>query len=53
MYIQKTIIGMNSPDYYCSSEYDAESAWSQYFGNSSQANYNKYYTLYVRAVRAF
>ena len=54
MYLQKTLIGGFANNYYwSSSEYSADYAWFQEFGSGSQ-NYNdKYYTLYVRAVRAF
>ena len=39
--------------YWSSSEFNAYFAWAQYFGSGLQFNYDKYYTLRVRAVRAF
>ena len=39
--------------YWSSSEYNANYAWGQYFNYGDQYYYNKYYTIRVRAVRAF
>ncbi len=38
--------------YWSSSEYVSLSAWSQYFNNGHQSDFNKHYALPVRAVRA-
>ncbi|MEI7981909.1 MAG: DUF1566 domain-containing protein [Bacteroidota bacterium] len=54
MYLQKTVIGGFSSDYYwSSSESKANSTWFQSFGLGAQYDYNKNYTACVRAVRAF
>ena len=55
MNIQKSGIGGFADEYYwSSSEYDAGNAWFQNFGNGNQSlYYYKYFTYYVRAVRAF
>ena len=39
--------------YWSSTEGDYNSAWLQYFTSGSQYDYGKYFTYYVRAVRAF
>lgn len=39
--------------YWSSTEGDAKVAWFQNFSNGNQVNLNKFYTLRVRAVRAF
>ncbi|ARV07156.1 hypothetical protein BTO04_10860 [Polaribacter sp. SA4-10] len=59
MYINKTTLeGVSgfsafSNYYWSSTEYDTNSAWIQNFSAGNQANYYKYYTVNVRAVRAF
>lgn len=58
LYLNKVAIGGFAdtdinPFYWSSSEYDANDAWSQNFNDGAQINYYKYYTLRVRAVRAF
>jgi hypothetical protein len=55
MYQQRSAIGNFLPDFYwCSSEYNANNAWTQEFSNGNQYNFNKSYeTLRVRAIRAF
>ena len=45
--------GFASNYYWSSSEYVANLAWLQYFSVGYQNYYNKLYTFYVRAVRAF
>jgi len=40
-------------NYWSSSENDANHAWTQNFTNGYQNNYPKYYTYWIRAVRAF
>ena len=43
-----------APFYYWSStEYGNDNAWTQFFSNGFQSNYNKDNTDSVRAVRAF
>ena len=39
--------------YWSSSEFDANNAWFQYFGNGLQDKYGKNHQFYVRAMRAF
>jgi hypothetical protein len=39
--------------YWSSTEYDSNGAWGQYFNYGLQNYDDKYYTLPVRAVRAF
>ena len=54
MYKNKDIVGGFTYDYYwSSSEYDASSAWIQYFNNGNQYTSIKYYPTYVRCVRSF
>ncbi len=54
LYLQKTVVGGFINSYYwSSSEYDSNSAGSQYFAGGFQYNVVKYATYYVRAVRAF
>ena len=55
MYVNKTAIGgFASAGYWSSSEYDAGTAWYQYFGlGGTQANLNKWSNEYVRPVRVF
>jgi hypothetical protein len=61
MYINKTTLEAVSgfaafadDDYYWSSTEGANNtAWRQYFYDGNQENLNKYFTYYVRAVRAF
>jgi hypothetical protein len=54
LYLNKVAIGGFADYYYwSSSEGDNGNAWNQYFGNGSQNSFSKYYTYYVRAVRAF
>ena len=45
--------GFASAYYWSSTEGSSDGAWKQYFDNGYQNNGNKYYTYYVRAVRAF
>ncbi len=45
--------GFASTFYWSSTEGNNTSAWLQYFGSGTQYNFNKTYTLRVRAVRAF
>ena len=54
MYLQKTVIGGFTYDYYwSSSESNADNAWGQHFAIGYQGNYGKDYADWVRAVRAF
>jgi len=54
LYIQKTAVGGFASAYYWSStEYSNYYAWNQSFVNGSQVYNDKYYTYYVRAIRAF
>jgi hypothetical protein len=54
LYLQKNVVGgFGSYVYWSSSEYNADIAWYQSFYSGSQYYYDKYYTYYVRAVRAF
>jgi hypothetical protein len=48
---RESIGGFDAAYYWSSSEFNLNSAWSQYFANGSQVDYFKYYTYYVRAVR--
>jgi len=45
--------GLASDNYWSSSEFDANFAWLQYFGDGFQGNGYKNFTLRVRAVRGF
>ena len=45
--------GFVSYSYWSSTEYDSSVAWRQVFINGFQLSNDKYYTIYVRAVRAF
>lgn len=45
--------GFASNYYWSSTEYSNTNAWFQYFYDGNQNSYYKYYTTYVRAVRAF
>lgn len=54
LYLNKTTVGGFSAGYYwSSSEYDANLAWYQYFGDGIQYGNYKDTTTYVRPVRAF
>ncbi len=59
MYINKTTLeGVSgftafSNYYWSSTEIDNDTAWGQFFGNGYQGINNKYFTVTVRAVRAF
>jgi hypothetical protein len=54
LYLQKAVVGGFADYFYwSSSEYNATSAWYQYFEDGFQASNSKYTTYYVRAVRAF
>ena len=55
LYAQKSVVGgFANYSYWSSSEYDSGSAWNQSFSNGSQSiSPIKYYSLAVRAVRAF
>ena len=54
LYLNRTAIGgFADNDYWSSTEFDGNTAWSQSFVDGFQANYDKNYTLYVRAIRAF
>jgi len=54
MYMQKiTIGGFANGTYWSSSDYGAFYAWSQFFNDGTQVNYDKSHTAYVRAIRAF
>ena len=54
LYAQKIAVGGFASAYYWSStEYNNGSAWNQLFDNGYQYLYNKNYTYYVRAIRAF
>jgi hypothetical protein len=61
MYIHKDILEgvdevtpFRTDNYYWSStEYDNDSAWEQNFNDGIQYNYDKVFTFFVRAVRAF
>ena len=54
MYLQKTLINFVVDNtYWSSTEYVANYAWVQDFGSGNQGGYLKFYTTYVRAVRAF
>ena len=50
---QAVVGGFASSFYWSSSENDNFNAWYQIFGNGNQYDIGKYYTLAVRAVRAF
>ncbi|MFH2143500.1 MAG: DUF1566 domain-containing protein [Bacteroidota bacterium] len=54
LYLQKTLVGgFSSNGYWSSSEYDATSAWVQFFGYGGQYFNDKNYANYVRCVRSF
>src|SRR5687768_15474811 len=54
LYLNRVAIGgFSDTSYWSSSEYDINSAWVKYFDYGSQFNLLKFYTFYVRAVRAF
>ena len=54
MYVEQTAIGgFSVGDYWSSSESDAKLAWNKSFYSGWQYYYFKYYTWYVRPVRAF
>jgi hypothetical protein len=55
MYLQRNFIGGFAYDngYWSSSESDAGHAWAKNFANSVEPTANKFFTGYVRAVRAF
>jgi len=54
LFLKKNKIGGFSNYFYWSStELDDSIAWYQFFTNGYQYSNNKYYTFYVRAVRAF
>ncbi|TRZ76632.1 MAG: DUF1566 domain-containing protein [Bacteroidetes bacterium] len=54
MYIQKTVIGGFTNEYYwSSSEYNAVYAWNQRFSDGYQGETNKLASDYIRAIRAF
>ena len=54
LYQQKTVVGgFANGNYWSSSEVDNYYAWFQSFSNGLQTNLNKYYSVYVRAIRAF
>jgi len=54
MYVNRVAIGGFSPDdYWSSSEYAANFAWSQLFYDGNQGSTLKIATFYVRPVRAF
>ena len=50
---QAAIGGFASAGYWSSSEGNASFAWLQHFDSGYRANYVKYTTVKVRAVRAF
>ena len=53
MWVNRESIGGFAAAYYWSSiEYNSYYAWNQYFFNGYQSNIFKYYTFYVRPVRA-
>jgi hypothetical protein len=54
LYLKNTSIGgLAGNTYWCSSEYDANAAWTLTFDTGGQNLVNKNYPLYVRAVRSF
>ena len=54
LYINRVAVGgFSSGTYWSSSEFNYTNAWYQYFPDGSQGNFYKYFTYYVRAVRAF
>ena len=54
LYAQKTVVGgFAGNDYWSSTEGGSGNAWSQYFNGGGQFSANKYFSYYVRAVRAF
>ena len=55
LWINRVAIGGfdNDADYWCSTEYDNNFAWTQYFNDGSQFYFPKTSTKYVRAIRSF
>ncbi|MFH1961570.1 MAG: DUF1566 domain-containing protein [bacterium] len=54
LYLQRSVVGGFADNYYWSStEYNSNYAWLQFFYFGYQYYFNKDYTYYVRAVRAF
>ena len=54
LYQQKDVVGgFVNDEYWSSSEDSALNAWSQYFGNGAQHNWDKIIIRHVRAIRAF
>ncbi|HMV13228.1 MAG TPA: DUF1566 domain-containing protein [Nitrosomonas sp.] len=54
LYQQKTVVGNFMPnEYWSSTEYDANNAWLLNFTDGTQYFTDKYFTVRVRAVRAF
>ena len=49
---RESIGGFASAYYWSSNESNLNYAWNQYFYSGNQFNYFKYYTFYVRPVRA-
>ena len=54
LYLQKNVVGGFANNFYWSStEKNNTVAWSQNFLGGNQYDYNKHYTYFVRAIRAF
>ena len=54
LYLERVRVGGFSGDYYwSSSEFDVDDAWYQHFYSGNQYDSTKYFTGYVRPVRAF
>ena len=54
LFLQRSNVGGFAADYYwSSSEPVAVNAWVQDFFDGTQINYRKFYSIYVRPVRAF
>jgi hypothetical protein len=54
LYLQQEAVGGFSEDFYWSStEYNDIAAWGHYFGQNTEIYNAKYYSEYVRAIRAF
>jgi hypothetical protein len=54
LYLQKSVVGGFADTYYWSStEVSKFYAWRQDFSSGNQLDYDKDYTFYVRAIRAF
>ena len=54
LYVNSAAIGGFTDYWYWSStDFEVDTAWSQYFDGGGQNYYNKDFTFYVRAVRAF